>query len=564
VFFCTLLRIILISVSWLPIDKNKEMNRVQSSGVPRKLFAGALLFSLIMGWNTGPAAAEQLSPETQWEKNYGAGITLTEVQETQDNSYTVMGTTYEGMIYLARSDAQGNQLWSKSIELRSNSNTGVEKPVNISSIRHTLDGGYLIGGTVAGFNFRYRDYVLAKTDKNGQVQWKEGFESGAYGHFNMIRETKDGGSVDVLFTESQNAGSFHTAVQKRNAGGQIEWTTNIGGGGPYSPLVEANSVEQTADGGYIVGGVKEQKFSIWKVNSSGSVEWNKLYETASGYVIQTPDGGYAIAGTNSSDEAVLIKTDAAGGENWSKALTGGQMKSLTNTPDGGYLIAQAQRVIKTDTAANVQWSKPATNLTKAIPVQDGGILLLSSPDTLAKLGTEASHIPSPQIGLKLDSEDYSLTAGEKLDTVLTSVYSDHSSIVTNYGSYSIADPAIASLDASGNITGLQFGQTVLTATYNDQQTKANVNVYSAKTTPSGLKFDSKDYSLSAGQSLDTILTVVKNGETVIVSGQSSYSILDPSIASVNAEGLITGSKRGVTVLKATYSGMETTATLYVY
>jgi hypothetical protein len=296
------------------------------------------------------------------------------------------------------------------------------------------------------------------------------------------------------------------------------------------------------------------------------VEWNKLYKTASGYVTQTPDGGYAIAGSNSSDEAVLIKTDAAGGENWSKSLTGGQMKSLTSTPDGGYLIAQAQRAVKTDAAGNVQWSKPATNLTKAIPVQNGGILLLSSPDTLAKIGaeTDPGHIPSPQIGMKLDSEDYSLAAGEMLDTVLTSVYGGHSILVTHYGNYSIADPAIASVDASGNIMGLEYGQTVLTATYNGMQTKANVNVYGAKTTTSGVKLDSKDYSLSAGQTLDTVLTVVKNGKTVIVSGQGNYSILDPLIASVNAEGLITGSKRGVTVLKAMYNGMETTANLYVY
>jgi hypothetical protein len=58
--------------------------------------------------------------------------------------------------------------------------------------------------------------------------------------------------------------------------------------------------------------------------------------------------------------------------------------------------------------------------------------------------------------------------------------------------------------------------------------------------------------------------VVKNGKTVIVSGQGSYSISDPSVASINTEGLITGIKRGVTVLKATYNGMVTTATLYVY
>ncbi|KRF03400.1 hypothetical protein ASG89_23470 [Paenibacillus sp. Soil766] len=441
----------------------------------RKLIVvGTLSFNLLIGWNSGHAAAIGLAPETLWAKNYDTGFVLSEVQEMSGDGYTVMGTSEEGKIFLANIDEQGNQQWSKVFQLQALNSSGIEKQVTVSSIRHLDNGGYIVGGTVPGFYFRYNEYVIVKTDENGVMQWTQVFDSGAYGHFNMIRQAKDGGYINAIFTESLNVGSFHTSVQKRNRSGMNEWTTVLGTGGPNSPHVEARTIEETADGGYIVSGTKGTNVSIWKLNSSGKIEWEKTYSCNGGYVIQTTEGGYLIVGSRSEDETVLIKTDAIGEESWTKTLDGGQTVSLTNTSDGGYLVGQSHLVIKTDAAGTIQWSKPVSGLTKAISVKSGGAMILSSPETLMKLAVYSSP---PQTGLKLDSEDYSLSVGQTLDTVLTSVYGDRKVNVSQYGSYSTADPSILTVDRLGNITGLKYGQTVLTATYNGLQTTANVYVY---------------------------------------------------------------------------------------
>ncbi|TDF95484.1 Ig-like domain-containing protein [Paenibacillus piri] len=538
---------------------------MQKRDVLRKLILACVLsFSLLLGGNTGLAASERQGPEIQWEKNYGPGINLIEVQATQDIGYTVMGTTYEDKVYLARSDEQGNEQWSKTFQLNAKNSSGTEKKATVTAFWHTRDGGYLLGGTVPGFHFRYNDYVIVKTDKYGEIQLKEVFDSGAYGHFNMIRETNDGGSVNVIFTESLNAGSFHTAAQKRDGSGKTEWTTVLGGGGPSSPNVYASSVQQTADGGYIVCGSKDTSFSIWKLNASGAIEWNKIYGFDEGHVVQTADGGYAIAGTLTAGDVVLTKTDTLGKEQWKKTIGGGSGKpiSLENTTDGGYLIGTSQRVFKTDALASVQWSKAVSNMTKAVPTKDGGAAILYSPDTLLKL---AGQSKPPQTGLKLDSEDYSLSIGQTLDTILTSVYGNQKINVTQYGAYLIADPSVASVDNSGNISGLKYGQTVLTATYNGSQARANVYVYGGATgSGSELKLDSEDYSLSAGSTLDTVLRLTKDGKTTKVTGLVTYSTADPSVATIDAMGNITGLKQGVTVLTVINNGLKTIATVYVY
>ncbi|OAS14884.1 hypothetical protein [Paenibacillus oryzisoli] len=385
-----------------------------------------------------------------------------------------MGTSSEGDVYLAHIDEEGTQQWSNAFQLHAINSSGVEKKAAVSSIRHLEDGGYIVGGTVPGFYFRYNDYVIAKTDVSGVIQWSQVVDSGAYGHFNMIREAKDGGYIQATYSESLNIGSFHTEVQKRDRNGASEWTTVIGAGGPNSPQVEARSIEEIADGGFIVSGIKDTNMAIWKLNSSGEIEWEKIYLCNAGYVIQTNDGGYIIVGSRSKDQTVLIKTDSVGKESWMKTLAGGYPVSLTTTSDDGYLIGQSQLVTKTDAEGTMQRAKSVRGSTKAITVRSGGFLFLTSPDTLMKIGVYSSPQGS---SLKLDSEDYSLSVGQTLDTVLTSVYGDRKVNVSQYGSYSTADPSIMTVDSLGNITGHKYGQTVLTATYNGLQTSANVYVY---------------------------------------------------------------------------------------
>jgi len=85
-----------------------------------------------------------------------------------------------------------------------------------------------------------------------------------------------------------------------------QWRKTYGGAG----IDKARSVQQTADGGYIVAGTTESfgagsgDFWLVKTNSAGNMQWNKTYGGArwdmAESVQQTADGGYIVAGSTES------------------------------------------------------------------------------------------------------------------------------------------------------------------------------------------------------------------------------------------------------------------------
>jgi hypothetical protein len=111
------------------------------------------------------------------------------------------------------------------------------------------------------------------------------------------------------------------------------WTRTYGGGS-YD---EAYSVQQTADGGYIVAGYTEsfgagwEDFYLVKTNSSGEPLWTRTYGGSGGdcaySVQQTTDGGYVVAGFTYSFGAgnadfYLVKTNSQGDTLWTRTYGG--------------------------------------------------------------------------------------------------------------------------------------------------------------------------------------------------------------------------------------------------
>lgn len=110
-----------------------------------------------------------------------------------------------------------------------------------------------------------------------------------------------------------------------------------------------------------------------------ATEWNQTYGGAlddfAYSVVETADGGYAIAGSTASFGAVgedfwLVKTDAAGNMVWNKTFGGARhqyARSVIETADGGYAIFGTTEAIgpggvdfwlvKTDSNGNVQWNQ---------------------------------------------------------------------------------------------------------------------------------------------------------------------------------------------------------------
>ncbi len=123
-------------------------------------------------------------------------------------------------------------------------------------------------------------------------------------------------------------------------------------------LVEdiGQSILQTADGGYAIAGTRYTAGNIFeslfliRTNSNGDTLWTKLirenfnqYQCAA--VKQTLDGGFIFTGINGNGNLFnpyLLKTDSAGNVVWSKSYEiAGQEHtySVVQTTDSGYFIA---------------------------------------------------------------------------------------------------------------------------------------------------------------------------------------------------------------------------------
>ncbi len=120
------------------------------------------------------------------------------------------------------------------------------------------------------------------------------------------------------------------------------------------------------------------------VSEAPTVEWNKTYsDVQANSVVQTADGGYAIVGVSaptvvtipnslfsgyrldySNQTVVFVKTDSAGGLEWKKSYgteVFGYNKdavSVVQSLDSGYMLfGKGGYLVKTDSEGNVEWSR---------------------------------------------------------------------------------------------------------------------------------------------------------------------------------------------------------------
>ena len=123
----------------------------------------------------------------------------------------------------------------------------------------------------------------------------------------------------------------------------------------------ANSMQQTADGGYIVAGSTNSSGVpghphawVLKLDAIGNVVWQKTYggngPDGACSVQQTTDGGYIVAGdlgtfggchvAGSQNQAWVFKLDPMGNIVWQRTyLRSASADSIQQTSDGGFILA---------------------------------------------------------------------------------------------------------------------------------------------------------------------------------------------------------------------------------
>ncbi len=185
------------------------------------------------------------------------------------------------------------------------------------------------------------------------VMWSQtyGGEAGEYSR--SLVETADGGYALAGWIESSLGRETDFWLVKTDSQGTIEWNQTYGG----TNSEKAHCVVQTSDGGYALAGYTNSfgagNYDFWlvKTDAEGNMQWNKTYggpESEDAYsLIETSDGGFVLAGETASVGAAdydfwLIKTDENGVMEWNHTYGGtdsDQAYSLVKTSDGGIVIA---------------------------------------------------------------------------------------------------------------------------------------------------------------------------------------------------------------------------------
>jgi hypothetical protein len=316
----------------------------------------------------------------EWSKTYGGtGYDLAQsMVSTSDGGYAIAGFTNSfgagrNDAWLVKTDSSGNELWSKTY--------GGTDDDQAWSVVQTGDGGYALAGCTNSSGAGDYDFYLIKTDSSGNEVWSKTYGGARYDGIESMVVTSDGGYALAGYTISYGTGNNDFWLVKTDSSGNQVWSKTYGGTG-YD---YAYSVIQTGDGGYALtgftnsfGGGKPNVLLV-KTDSSGNQVWSKTYggtdDDRAFSVVQTGDGGYAIAGyTNSSGagdyDFYLIKTDSSGNEVWSKTYGGTYwdgVESMVVTSDGGYALVGYARsfgagrndawLVKTDSSGNELWNK---------------------------------------------------------------------------------------------------------------------------------------------------------------------------------------------------------------
>ena len=335
----------------------------------------------------------------EWENTIGGSgyDDLYAVQQTPDGGYILGGRSSSGIsgdktdanwpggifgydYWIVKLNAAGSIEWQKTIG-------GNDEDI-LFSVALTADGGYILGGySLSGISgdkteacLGGYDYWVVKLSSTGTIEWQNTIGGNNVDYLTAIQQTTDNGYILGGYSISGNSGDksensqgvYDFWVVKINSTGTIQWQNTIGGiSSEY-----LRDIQQTTDGGYILGGPSgsiasgdktEGSFDgglykdYWliKLNSSGGISWQNTIGGNGDDVLtsidQTTDGGYIIGGQSTTGisgdktdpssgnyDYWVLKLTSTGLIDWQNAIGGNSadyLNFVAQTSDAGYMLA---------------------------------------------------------------------------------------------------------------------------------------------------------------------------------------------------------------------------------
>jgi hypothetical protein len=244
-------------------------------------------------------------------------------------------------------------------------------------------------------------------EKSSSILTKEDIEN------SMLRQTSSGSPPNML------------------------WNKTFGG----EDEDEGWSVQQTADGGYILTGFynydpDDHNGDLWlvKTDGNGNEIWNRtfggMYNDYGFSVKQTTDGGYIITGSTQNSlgyyDLFLIKTDMNGIAEWTKiygaAETDEKGYDVLQETDGGYVIVAEHEygfwLMKTNQSGDIEWEKTILigGESSAYQIQktaDGGYVIVGCSETSSTFIVKTDSYGNIQWNRSYSEDEYYM--GKSID-----------------------------------------------------------------------------------------------------------------------------------------------------
>jgi hypothetical protein len=329
----------------------------------------------------------------EWRNCYG-GIgwdVANSVKQTSDEGYIISGYATARIaegdstgqtertdvdVWVLKIDNKGDIEWQKDLGDENSNEFG-------TCIQITKDGGYIIAGSKIWFagmgkngSYYNSDILVIKLKMDGSIEWENIYNHDDRDIATSIQTTSDGGYIICGYSNSKEDANWAERdylIIKLDKFGNIDWKKNYGGSG----MDEAQSIQQTFDGGYIVlgrsnsidGDITDNKGSwdywVLKLDGLGNLVWQKNYggskdegdmarsrdeliRERSATILQEPDSGFVFAGSTTpvdgdifNNDLWVVKLDQNGNMKWDKTYGGKSQDYATSmqaTFDGGYII----------------------------------------------------------------------------------------------------------------------------------------------------------------------------------------------------------------------------------
>ncbi|QMU29523.1 T9SS type A sorting domain-containing protein [Adhaeribacter radiodurans] len=231
------------------------------------------------------------------------------------------------LIFFSSISFAQNIQWDKTL--------GGSEDDRLRVVQQTSDGGYILGGfsesNKSGDKSQnnkdaaggiYRDYWIVKLKADGSKEWDKTIGANRNDYLMALQQTSDGGYILGGYSSSTKSGDksadgkgeYDYWVVKLSANGTKVWDKTYGGTGDD----QLYSLQQTKDGGYILAG-----------NSASGISGDKTEAS------RDPSDQYP------KSDFWVLKLKADGSKEWDKTIGGSGadfLKSVRQTSDGGYIL----------------------------------------------------------------------------------------------------------------------------------------------------------------------------------------------------------------------------------